>query len=398
MKTYIFNFYVLTTLLCLVNLSSLKAQSCMHHTSQITNTQKRQSIFNPETESNSCDHQKKIRVYFHLAKKGATSTWKVSDVMDVLNLLNKDFNTHNIFFEWDEVINFTDVKITSSFESDPNFVNHTDGVDIYISADGIEPDGGAVSNGGFQGSKITTAIFVTGTTGFMQQGAYPPYYPTAKTSLISHEMGHLLGLFHIDYKDASGCQEYADGTNSSTCGDYISDTPPVNKGYNYNSGICQYYENTSNLALLNDPLGNKYTSAIVISDNIMRGSAISSLYCFEKFTPGQGEKMCNMINTQNHLKNTLISNPTNVQIKQDIINFKVYPNPVNNNVLFVTSNGDLKAPFQIIICDLLGKVMLKREFMDGTEAVNVSDLPKGVYVLSILTAGQKVFVTKIIIN
>jgi hypothetical protein len=130
MKTYIFNFCVLFTLLCLVNLSSLKAQSCMYHTSHVTNTQKRQSIFKHETESNSCDNPKKIRVYFHLAKKGGTSSWTENDVQDVLNVLNEDYNTHNISFEWDGEINYTDINFNSNFELDPFFVNHTDGVDI----------------------------------------------------------------------------------------------------------------------------------------------------------------------------------------------------------------------------------------------------------------------------
>ena len=256
------------------------------------------------------------------------------------------------------------------------------------------PDGIATSVAGHH-TTSSTAIFVDGKLGF-PQGPFSSTHPTAKTSLISHEMGHLLGLFHVDYKGGSNCQEYADGRNSNTCGDFISDTPPVNSGYSYNGDICKYEENTSNLAMLYDPLGIKYS--IPEHDNIMRGSAISSLNCFEKFTPEQGEKMCNMINTHDHLKNTLISNPTSVQIKQDIINFKVYPNPVNNNLLFLNSNSDLKSPFQIIICDLLGKAMLKKEFMDDIEVINVSDLPKGVYILTILTAGEKVFVTKIIVN
>jgi hypothetical protein len=229
-----------------------------------THSEKRHDINTLRTESIDCDKQKKIRVYFHLAKYDKTKNWITKDVQDVLNILNEDYNIHNISFDWDGVINFTDVKINSNLESDPYFVNHTDGVDIYLSADGIEPDGGAVSNGGFQGTKITTAIFVSGTTGYMQQGAYPPYYPVAKTSLVSHEMGHLLGLFHVEYKDASGCQEYADGTNSNTCGDYVSDTPPVNYGYSFDRDLCQYLENSSKLALLYDPLGNKYTSACLV--------------------------------------------------------------------------------------------------------------------------------------
>lgn len=398
MKTYITNFSLLIILLYLVNSTKLHAQSCVNiplHETHIN--EKHHNNTTLRTQASDCDIQKKIRVYFHLAKKGATSTWKVNDVMDVLNVLNKDYNSHNIFFEWNGIINFTDAIINdSNLWTDPNFVNNTDGVDIYISADGIMPDGHAVTVGGFQGSNITTAIYVSGTTGYMQQGSYPPYYPAAKTSLISHEMGHLLGLFHIDYKDKTGCQEYADGTNAHTCGDYISDTPPVNNGYYYENSTCQYVEDPSKSALLLDPLGNKYPSAKVISDNIMRGGAMF-VNCYSKFTTGQAEKMCNIINTNSHLKNTL-SILTSVQTEQDLINFDIYPNPIIDNKLFITSKGNLDATFQIIIKDLLGKPMLKRESVNNVEIIDVSEFPKGVYLLTIITATEKVLIKKIVIN
>jgi hypothetical protein len=132
----------------------------------------------------------------------------------------------------------------------------------------------------------------------------------------------------------------------------------------------------------------------------MRGNATqsASLNCYGKFTMGQGEKMCNIINTNNHLKNTLIPDiTTSVQPEQDLMNFDVYPNPVNNK-LFLTSLGEINAPFQIIISDLIGKTMLKRASVDSMEIIDVSDLSKGVYLLSILTAENKVFVKKIIVN
>ena len=360
MKSKVIKSCLLITLLFLLDSTKLAAQSCMNISSQVTNSEKHQNI----------------------SKKGVTNSWTVGDVQDVLNILNKDYNIHNIFFEWDGIVNFTDVMINSSFESDPNFVNHTDGVDIYISADGNMPDGMAVSNGGFQGTKITTAIFVSGTTGFMQQGVYPPYYPAAKTSLISHEMGHLLGLFHIDYKDASGCQEYADGTNSNTCGDYISDTPPINYGYSYNSDNCQYEENTSKLALLYDPLGIKYTSPTAVNDNIMRGGAMF-LNCYEKFTPGQGEKMCNVINTNDHLTNTLLSDLTGVQSKQEVINFVVYPNPTDGILTIGKNNIDIPTN-EIFIKNVLGNVLKVVSFDAALESINIdlSSLMEGCYFIT----------------
>jgi hypothetical protein len=51
------------------------------------------------------------------------------------------------------------------------------------------------------------------------------------TSVLSHEMGHCLGLYHTHHGtvteegDSFQCPELVNGSNSSTCGDYIADTP-----------------------------------------------------------------------------------------------------------------------------------------------------------------------------
>ena len=52
-----------------------------------------------------------------------------------------------------------------------------------------------------------------------------------KSHIISHEMGHVLFLWHTHHGtypeggDPNQCMELVDGSNSTICGDYISDTP-----------------------------------------------------------------------------------------------------------------------------------------------------------------------------
>ena len=52
------------------------------------------------------------------------------------------------------------------------------------------------------------------------------------TSTLPHEMGHCLGLYHTHHGtvnegggDTNQCAELVDGSNGTTCGDYIMDTP-----------------------------------------------------------------------------------------------------------------------------------------------------------------------------
>ena len=47
------------------------------------------------------------------------------------------------------------------------------------------------------------------------------------TSTVAHEMGHCLGLYHTHNGtgDNNGTPELVNGSNSSTAGDYITDTP-----------------------------------------------------------------------------------------------------------------------------------------------------------------------------
>jgi hypothetical protein len=79
--------------------------------------------------------------------------------------------------------------------------------------------------------------------------------------------------------------------------------------------------------------------------------------------------------------------------KNDIDGLNVYPNPVKNGKLFISSNsGDAKT---VGVYDILGKQVLLKEVTSGQ--VDVSGLNKGVYVLKITEAG-KTSTRKIVID
>lgn len=72
-------------------------------------------------------------------------------------------------------------------------------------------------------------------------------------------------------------------------------------------------------------------------------------------------------------------------IKQNSISgLNVYPNPVSNGNLFITSNSN--ASKAVVIFDVLGKQVLKTTV--SNQAVNVSSLNRGVYVVKITEDGK----------
>ena len=70
--------------------------------------------------------------------------------------------------------------------------------------------------------------------------------------------------------------------------------------------------------------------------------------------------------------------------------FKVYPNPAQNNITF--SFNDNKKPFEIEINNILGDLIIKTT---NTRQINISALPSGVYMVKAIQ-GFKQFTTKFI--
>jgi hypothetical protein len=77
--------------------------------------------------------------------------------------------------------------------------------------------------------------------------------------------------------------------------------------------------------------------------------------------------------------------PTTLNVKQNSISgLNVFPNPVTNGVLYITSNSNEDKTVSIF--DVLGKLVLKTNVTN--QPINVSSLNKGVYILKITEEGQ----------
>ena len=265
-----------------------------------------------------------VRLYIHILRTsnglgGRTPT----EVDEALNILENDFALHNIFFR---------VACTEYIDNDVWYLNsasvcylsctclytvnqHTDGIDIYIKDDvpviGPVPPLDYTFNGGLSGG-IPSAEFPDDPnfiTGFMIGGMVNGYDVTL-SSVISHEMGHVLGLYHTYYGTCptgpiivgADCPLPTYGTpclentsNCADCGDFICDTPtdPFNV-VNLTPTTC---EGISNCGL---------TGYYPDIENIMSSSQPNCLY---HFTADQGSRMRDFLTIHPALIPCVITNP-----------------------------------------------------------------------------------------
>jgi len=169
-----------------------------------------------------------IRIYAHVVRtstgeRGLTST----QLDDALTLLTADYAPHGICFfrvGTDSIDNSAYIDNGNVFaQGTPvytaliNTNKHSDAIDIYfLPADNIFPAG--LANG------IPGDALIIGGSYFNTNTSITSLLPVSH--VLSHEMGHCLGLFHTFHNAGSGsCNELVDGSNAATCGDFVTDTP-----------------------------------------------------------------------------------------------------------------------------------------------------------------------------
>jgi hypothetical protein len=161
-----------------------------------------------------------VRIYVHVIRStSGTGGQTVAGVNECLGYLDADFNQHAIFFIWDKEIDYINNDFyynatTGDILAGVVFVNaHNDGIDIYLYEDDAHTF--AVSH-------------VSQRNNIVLSGSYPndPTLSITKSHIISHEMGHVLGLEHTHRGcEGGGTLENPDGSNCSSTGDGFCDTP-----------------------------------------------------------------------------------------------------------------------------------------------------------------------------
>jgi hypothetical protein len=326
-------FLYLTVLLLSSFSNNLIGQQLCHTPAQTNNNFLNKSAY-LRTTNNSNSYC--LKVYFHVIRRSdGTGGQPTTAVNQAFQILNQDYNPHNISFSWDLSIDYID---NTTYYNDPNYGsgyevingevvfiypdifsvnNHQDGIDIYLFDDSVG-GGGLAHDVGY-----SSEFYVTGS--FWEA----PNDPLVTSHIISHEMGHVLFLWHTHHGtypeggNDNPCPELVNGSNSSTCGDYVTDTPAdPHIHFNVNPA-CQWQGSGT------DANGDSYNPD---EKNIM---SYSTPQCMSYFTPLQGLRMRNSIATLPYLQQTIeicCNEPLDLYVKDSPDDDGTEPNTITQHM------------------------------------------------------------------
>lgn len=117
------------------------------------------------------------------------------------------------------------------------------------------------------------------------------------TATITHEIGHYLGVYHVDdnFRDSQGRIELVDGSNCTEAGDKICDTPasPRLTDSNVDSSTCEY------IGTETDPAGVRYSpNTFNFMTSSGRTRSNSEGLCRRRFSQGQIDKMVSVLENE----------------------------------------------------------------------------------------------------
>ncbi|MCC6723149.1 MAG: T9SS type A sorting domain-containing protein [Saprospiraceae bacterium] len=247
-----------------------------------------------DVSEKSADQTYFVKVYAHALRtsscNGGVSTQQVEDAV---NRLNTDFNGYGIYFVWQDC-GINNICNTSLYESLPDISSlnstygHSDGIDLFFGdpnfADGY---------GGFASGPGGSLVVLGSGEG----------YTILDSPILTHEMGHCLGLWHTHHGTETGDCELV-GFEDDMHGDFCGDTKSDPYAYVSSANNCSGSEWTGNLAAcvfidvngsnnpddwtLEDENGTEYVPHYSFLQNYMSYYALA---CRNLFTPKQIARM-----------------------------------------------------------------------------------------------------------
>jgi len=356
--------------------SNISAQvKCEIDTIAATNQEK---LIEPYKTQKYSNYSFCVRIYVHVVRKSNhTGGQSPTDVSLALSYLDSAFNPQKIYFVWNYQIDYID---DDSEYFSPNagvfdINNHTDGVDIYMYDDSV----GFLGWDGYGTSRQDKTAFLV--SGFMEDPVTNKTYPLVKSYILSHEMGHVLSLWHTHHgtgestqQDPYECPELVDGSNAAICGDYITDTPAdPNMNYDIDFATCQW------LGSGLDAHGDPYNP----DEKNNMGYGVTP--CMSYLTPKQGNRMKVAMTIVPEL--TQVSNYTLSGYPCATVGLNYYPNALDDELNLDLRDKPLNT-YIFQIYDVYGVMVIAGESQNILKTIDTSDLNEGHYFLHFYESGQ----------
>jgi hypothetical protein len=220
-----------------------------------------------------------INIYIHRVIKygNGANGYNSSIDRDIMTNLNSSFNQYGFYFEligardWVTDI-YSDPEsegiVLSGIFDDPGSLQHTDAIDIYLL-----PSDSQIS-GGFVPSNNKKVMVIGGTRTIQHCSGSEALYEVVTTKVVSHEMGHCLGLPHtfdvslgtsVDYVTENACID--PGTcqfvsNCTNCNVSSNPTLNMNNFMSYTVPSCMSVFSDEQVSLMRQTLDNTMTPVV----------------------------------------------------------------------------------------------------------------------------------------